>query len=110
MIFQVFQTYNHVKIWYQKIRDLQCGEEIWGQNVGNYLYDWAALKKSIEKHGIINPIVLTKLDNAIVDGNHRLAVAKLIYPPDKEIACVYEDREFWKSYEDRLKSKYRLTI
>ena len=91
-----------MEIWYQKIGDLKCGCD--------HLYDWIALKKSIEKHGIINPIVLTKLDNAVVDGNHRLAVAKLIYPPDKEIACVYEDKEFWKNYKDKFKSKYRLII
>ena len=91
-----------MKIWYKKIGDLRCAYD--------HLYDWMALKNSIEEHGVRDPIILTKFDNAVIDGSHRLAVAKLVYPPDKEIACVYEDREFWKSYEDRLKSKYRLTI
>ena len=91
-----------MKIWRNKIGSLRCAYD--------HLYDWSALKKSIEEHGIKDPIVLTKFDDAVVDGNHRLAVAKLIYPPDKEIACVYEDKEFWESYKGRLKSKYRLTI
>ena len=73
-------------------------------------YDWNALKESIEQYGIKDPLVLEKFTNGVKDGNHRLAIAKLIYPPDKEIACVYEDKEFWESYKDRLKSKYRLTI
>ena len=93
-----------MKIWYKKIENLYCRRD--------HIYDWFALKKSIEEHGIIDPIILTKFDNTIVDGSHRLAIAKLIYPPDKEIPCVYYDKEFRESpfIEERFKSEYRLAI
>ena len=87
-----------MKIWNKKIEILQDVDCVSGD-----AYDWVGLKEDIEKHGIKEPIVLTRFTNAVVDGNHRLAIARLIYPPDKEIPCVYEDKEFWKGYKDKLR-------
>ena len=78
-------------------------------------YNWNALRESIEKHGIKNPLVLATNCGGIIDGNHRLAVAKSIYSLDKEVPCVYEDEDYWenlmvkkKRYEHTSDSKYRI--
>ena len=81
------------KIWYKKIGNLRSG-------VG-HVYNWGALKESIEKHGIIEPIVLAKFHNTVEDGNHRLAMAKLLYSADTEVPCVYADELYYQNPKTR---------
>ena len=91
------------KIAYKKIKNLKSGLDS--------TYDWIALKNSIEKYGIKTPLVLTRDNNAIVDGNHRLAIAKLIYNSEDKVPCIYDDEvDFWPNYNKLLKSKYRIHL
>ena len=100
------------KIIYKKIKNL---ESTCTYNVMNFIndewicYDWPALKNSIKKHGIKTPLVLTRHGD-VVDGHHRLTIAKLIYNPEDKVPCVYDDEvDFWPNYDKFFKSEYRRT-
>ena len=100
------------KIIYKKIKNL---ESTYTYNVINFIddewiyYDWPALKNSIKKHGIKIPLVLTRYGD-VVDGHHRLTIAKLIYNPEDKVPCVYDDEvDFWPNYDKFFKSEYRKT-
>jgi FKBP-type peptidyl-prolyl cis-trans isomerase 2 len=69
-------------------------------------YNWVALKNSMKKCGIKTPLVLLRRSNAVVDGNHRLAIAKLIYNPNYKIPCVYDDEvKFLLNYKPNKRKK-----
>ena len=51
-------------------------------------YDWKALEDSIKTHGIKKPLLAGRKGGYVADGNHRLAVLKLLYSPDKKVPCV----------------------
>ena len=52
-------------------------------------YDWEALEDDIKTNGIINPLSIIEKSSIVSDGNHRLAVAELLYPSDKKIPCTF---------------------
>ena len=56
---------------------------------GSLEYDWKALKDDIKTNGIINPLSIIEKSSIVSDGNHRLAVAELLYPSDKKIPCTF---------------------
>ena len=51
-------------------------------------YDWEGLENSIKTHGIKKPLLAGRKGGYVADGNHRLAVLKLLYSPDKKVPCV----------------------
>ena len=53
-------------------------------------YEWKALEDSIKIHGIKKPLLANwKGSGYVADGNHRLAVLKLLYSPNKKVPCVW---------------------
>ncbi len=101
------------KIVYKKIKNLKsnynfkCGVDLTPleQDVLDPNYNWIALKKSMEKYGVKTPLVLIRSSDAVIDGNHRLAIAKLIYNPEYKIPCVYDDEvKFLQNYNKFSKS------
>ena len=107
--------YNREKIFYKKLKNLECKLD--------WTYDWIKLRDSLEKHGIKAPLILSQGDNivndqgnkmhGVMDGNHRLAIAKLIYGPEYEVACIKDEHtDFWrKSYKpNHPRSKYHIPL
>ena len=107
---------NENKIVYKKIKNLKSSYNFkrgvnltpLEQDVLDPNYNWMALKKSMEKYGVKTPLVLIRSSDAVIDGNHRLAIAKLIYNPEDKIPCVYDDEvKFLLNYNKLSKSKYK---
>ena len=61
-------------------------------------YDWEGLENSIKTHGIKKPLLASWKGGRVADGNHRLAILKLLYSPNKKVPCVQNSKQHGPSY------------
>lgn len=64
--------------------------------------DWKALEDSIKTHGIKNPLVVAVKSGYVEDGNHRLAVLKLLYSPNKKVPCILVSTNCMEQIKEEL--------
>ena len=115
------ENYDKKKIKYIKIKDLNSRfvlsktkseilnvKDEWEHDTEETIikaepeYDWKALEDSIKTHGIKKPLLVVEKTGYVEDGNHRLAVLKLLYSPSKKVPCVASTSEFAIQYEKEL--------
>ena len=77
-------------------------------------YNWKALEVSIKTNGIINPLEIIEKSKTntgkfrVTDGNHRLAIAELLYPSNQEIPCTfYKNVEVSQERKDMVREFHK---